>query len=1261
MIKLSYRLIFSMLLMLCQILSFRQNMVFSQTDRSKIEHISVNEGLSQSTVFCILQDSQGFMWFGTRTGGLNKYDGYSFTHYKKDPNAKYSIGGNELLSLYEDSKGIIWVGTRSEGLSKFDSQTERFYNYYFDEDDSNSISDNTINATCEDSRGRIWVGTNIGLCVYNSEKNNFTRFNNSLTDDAFGHILSIKNIGEDLILLASKSSGIFLFNTESGKIIKDFTHDSENSSSISDNYVTAILYDSKGRVWAGTRENGISRLNNLKSNEFTNFVNDINNKESLTDNIIRTLHEDKNHNIWIGTKEGLDLLSPEQQEKDNPVFIHFKNDVQNENSLNQNSIYSFCEDSAGNFWIGTWSGGINYLISENQKFEHFKHKNNNINSLSFDAVSSFAITDQGIWVGTEGGGLNLFNRNLNKFTHYRQDINDTNSLRSDHVKSLFVDKDGDLWVGTFNGLHLFDKGKGQFKHFLDGASIYSIEAGINDEIWIGSSKELYKLNKNTNKITTYRNSTVEESSISNNSINIVYKDKNNDLWIGTKRGLNYYNRADDNFTRYIYSRIDIKSISNDFVTSINEDYYGNLWIGTIDGLNRFDTATKSFVLYGEKDGLPDNVIYNILGDNRGNLWFTTNRGLTKLNSNLSAENTVTSNNKKGLTIRNYDIGDGLQGNEFIMNSSYKSVDGEFFLGGTNGFNIFHPEQIKDNKQIPKVVISDFKLFNKSVEIGAKNSPLKKHISQTDRLKLNYKQSVFTFEFVALNFISPEKNQYAYKMEGFDDEWILAGNNRQASYTNLPAGDYIFKVKASNNDGIWNEEGTSIKLKVRPPWWKTIIFYLMVLALVSGAVYYFIKAREQQIKNDKKKLEEELKEGKQELEQQQSKVKQHEEEILRRNIEEQEIRFTNEGIAKFSDILSAEGNNLHELAQTIISEMVKYVGGVMGVLYISPDENSEEEKFLELYGGYAIDENVLIDKRVSAGEGYIGTCFTEGKTNVINNVPEDYFKLSSGLGEVLPKTVYIIPILQGSNIQGVIEIASLNTLENYKVQFIEKIGESITSVIAIRKASERMNILLEQSHQQAEELRSQEEEVRQNLEEMHATQEEMQRTIEEHQDLQEELNRAKVFLDALMDNLSDYYYFKDDQSRFIRISKSMLPLFPYDTIEEMVGKTDYDFHKKDFADEFFAEEKKIMDTNKGFSNKELHEVTQNGKDQWVLVTKLPLTDKSGKCIGTYGVSKDISELKNLQLHNEQLKEEITKLNALLKPHLDSLPKLEKDKK
>jgi len=511
-----------------------------------------------------------------------------------------------------------------------------------------------------------------------------------------------------------------------------------------------------------------------------------------------------------------------------------------QHSLSENTIRSIYVDNAGVMWIGTYFGGLNKFSAVEKQFYHYKNNPADSKSLSNNYVQSIYEDNSGsLWIGTVNGGLNKLDKSSDQFTIYKNNPSDPKSLSSNSVYWIYQDNSGMFLVGTYgNGLNNLDKKTEQFKHFkynpYDSTSLSSplVWTGYEDSsgtLWIGTfGGGLNKFDRLKEKFKIYYNSN-DSLSISENRITSIYEDKSGYLWIGTYNGgLNKFDKTREQFKRYLHNPKNPKSLSHNTVCSIYEDRFGVLWIGTLGGLNKFDRKKEEFKHYRKTQGLSNDAVCGILEDDHGNLWLSTNEGLSKFNPTNES-------------FRNYDMKDGLQSNEFNTSAYHKNKNGEMFFGGINGFNMFHPDSIRDNPHIPLVVITDFRLFNKSVPIGIDTSNnrliLNKSIIQTKEIELSYNDYILSFEFTALDFQSPEKNKYAYILEGFENEWnYTKANRRFATYTNLDPGEYIFRVKGSNNDGIWNEEGAAIKIIVTPPWWSTWWAYSFYVLFILGLLF-----------------------------------------------------------------------------------------------------------------------------------------------------------------------------------------------------------------------------------------------------------------------------------------------------------------------------------------------------------------------------------------------------------------------------------------
>ncbi|HTE28679.1 hybrid sensor histidine kinase/response regulator [Flavitalea sp.] len=582
------------------------------------------------------------------------------------------------------------------------------------------------------------------------------------------------------------------------------------------------------------------------------FIHDPKDKSSLANNTVRCINEDANGLIWLGTENGGISVF----DKKNNAFYNYAQDDNDPLGISSNSIWDIYIDKRGNTWLATFHSGVDFLDKEPAKFAKYHKEPNNKNSLGNNTVNTFLEDVNGnIWIGTDGGGITMFNRKKNSFKNYRSQPGPS-SLASDVVLTLKQASNNEILVGTFRGgLNGLDPETGRFKRYpVDsianhGTCVDMIGDLVEDKYgnwWIGTWQGgLDYYDKRNNTYSHYKHNAADPNGISAPSVNSLYLDSKENLWIGTMGGgLNLFDKRNNRFIIYKHNAEDSRSLSNDIVNTIMEDSKGRLWIGTNNGLNFLDPLTGKFTRYFQADGLPNNVIQGILEDGKGKLWMSTNNGLSCFDPGSKS-------------FRNYEFNDGLQGPVFNHGAYFKSASGEMFFGGSGGFNVFHPDSIRTNTYVPPVFITDFQVFNKSVKVGEKNSPLKVDINESRSLTLSYKESVFSFEFAALNYTLQEKNQYAYKLEGFDKEWNMVGKQRKATYTNLDPGNYIFRVKASNNDGLWNKKGISISIRITPPFWSTWWFRIILISALVSAFIAFFKFRVRSIKNQRRTLQEQV--------------------------------------------------------------------------------------------------------------------------------------------------------------------------------------------------------------------------------------------------------------------------------------------------------------------------------------------------------------------------------------------------------------------
>ncbi len=809
------------------------------------EQISIEQGLSQSIVFCLLQDQKGFMWFGTEDG-VNKYDGYNFTVMRHEPLDSNSLWYNDVRALCEDKEGIIWIGTFYGGLNAYDPAKEKFTHYRHNPNDPNSLSHNNVRAILEDRTGALWIGTDGGLNKFDRATGRFTRYQHSEENPTSLSHNTVNVIYED------RAGGLWI-GTDGGlnrlrrsddglpPTFQNYRHNPRNPHSLSNAVVTAIHQDHAGVLWIGTRS-GLNKLDDSENTEssalFTRYEHEAQNAASLSHNDVRALFEDAADSVlWIGTNGGGLNLLDRRREK----FIHYRNDPLDRTSLSYNEIYAIGADRAGIIWLGTYGGGLNKALRKQKSFLVYRRAPNNPNSLPHEIVWAIYEDENGVlWIGTHGGGLTRYDRKKNQYTHYQHDPANRHSL-SHNIVRLIHPARGDsnvLWIGTHGGgLNRFDirtKKSIRYLHDPDDPrslshnelrAIYQDRGGT---LWIGTNGGgLNKLLPNDNASARpvfkhYQHDANVPTSISNDFVRTIYEDPDEAgdvLWIGTQGGgLNRFDRRTETFTHYRAAPGQRNSLNNDYVFCIHEDKAGMFWLGTWGGgLLKFDRALGAVGYYTTRQGLPSNEIYGILEDEEGNFWISSNKGLSRFNPTTE-------------TFKNYSVEDGLQSNEFNGGAFFKSKSGEMFFGGIHGFNSFDPQQITDNPNLPPVVITGFFKFNRPVK-------LEQSIAALEELHLYHKDYVFSFEFAALDFSAPRKNQYVYKMEGLDEEWIYTdAKKRFASYTTLSPGRYVFRVKGSNNDGLWNEQGTALKIVIHPPLWKTWWFSALVGLLAAGLAY-----------------------------------------------------------------------------------------------------------------------------------------------------------------------------------------------------------------------------------------------------------------------------------------------------------------------------------------------------------------------------------------------------------------------------------------
>ena len=843
----------------------------------RFEKISIEDGLSQSSVYSIYQDSTGFLWFGTEDG-LNKFDGYNFTVYRHDPDDPLSLSDNSILSIFEDGSGELWIGTYGRGLNRFDREKEQFKRFRHNPDNPNSLINDNVNVINIDSSGRLWIGTMDGLDRYDSDSDKFIHYQSDPEIlNSLGHN-TITDIHQDLngsLWIGTFGGGLNRYDPTMDQFFR-YSHDSLNPNTISSDYVSSISEDQSGIFWIGTADGGLNKFN-PNTEEFSQYLANPQYSNSLSQNSISSVDVDHLGKIWIGSDgSGIDVFDPSSEQ-----FQNFKNEQDDLFSLSQDLVTEIYVDRSGIVWIGTFGGGVNKFDPLTTRFTHYRHISSNLNSLSSNNVMSITENEAGnLWIGLFGGGLDRINRSDGTVIHYRNDPNDPESLASDDVWYVYPDQSNLLWVGTIGGgLDRFDTNTGEFTHFVsdpddpDSLSINAVTTIYEDRdnmLWIGTSGGgLDRFDRKTEKFFHFVHDPDEPSSLSNNRIWTITEDRAGNLWVGTGGGgISVLDQKSGKFVQYLHDPDDPNSLGDTDIFSIYEDSGGSIWIGTYgSGLDKFDPSTGEFIHYRVSDGLPNNVVYGILEDENGYLWLSTNLGLSSFDPRTES-------------FKNFEVSDGLQSNEFNVGAHYVDERGEMYFGGINGLTSFHPEDIQDTELLPPVVLTALKQGGEDILIG-------KALENLDEITLDRSNNNFEFEFAALNYSHPEKSQYAYILEGFDENWNFIGKNRNGRYTNLPGGTYTLRLKATNSDGIWNENGASVTVKVVPPFWETwwFIGIITLIVLASVVIGYRLRVRTMEARS-------------QELEDQ---VRTRTEEIDRRRIELEALYQADEVIDQFLTI------------------------------------------------------------------------------------------------------------------------------------------------------------------------------------------------------------------------------------------------------------------------------------------------------------------------------------------------------------------------
>jgi signal transduction histidine kinase/ligand-binding sensor domain-containing protein/CheY-like chemotaxis protein len=1034
---------------------FINTQLLAQDKDLRFTYINTNNGLSNNTISCIMQDNMGFMWIGTMDG-LNRYDGYNIKTFKKVLKDTNSIADNMIYSLFIDKQQQIWVGTQ-KGLCKYNSAKENFETYILDNKHIDLSISNRITGICEDSKNQLYATAEIGtVYLFNRKENSFIADTHNFT--------SIKRfiVDHDDNFWLGGTNGLYYFNKSNNKVVHYKTY-SKNSIQYPISEVNTLFLEGD-TIWIGTIQGRIyfipketMQIQLLNYNfENTYYISDI--------------FKGSDGFLYISTTSALFVY-----DKIKESYTAYKYEKDNPTGLNTGGIIKVFEDRQGDFWVGTAQGGINLAIA-GKAFNNYNMYSKRL-KLDFNNINYTYEDSKGrLWLGSYDQSISILDRHTGKSTILRHNPKNPKSLCFGTVYSIFEDSKKNIWVGTYVGpLQRFDPQTNEFISYnfpfeksnprfgFDVRSMIEDERGI---LWIlphGSG--MIKFNPMTGESKNFRMNPKDiKNSLADDWACQIILDRKKNIWIATPSGLSKFDPTTEKFTNFYHDEKDTNSLGNNFIYVIFEDSQDNMWIGSSFGLDMFDREHNKFIHFYEDNGLPSNQIKSIVEYKPGQLWIGTSYGLSRMN--YSFDNKT---RKVIASFRNYDKSDNLQDFVFFSRSACKTKDNNLIFGGENGIVSFSPEDIKDNTVIPDVYITKFKLNNKTVEIGEYDSLLTKSITYTNELKLRYDQNFITFEFIAVNYIAREKNKFKYKLEGFDADWIDAGTKREATYTNIDPGEYFFKVLASNNDGYWNGEGVSLKLIISPPFWSTWWFRILAsLAFIILVIWYYynrIKNYKEQNLILENKVEErtfELKELNQELLDKNTWISAQNKEIIEQN---REINNKSEEIIIQKELLQEQNTKVEQAYEELTlyrTKLEEIVDERTKELILAKEKAEESDKLKSSFLANISHEirtplnsiigfsNIIIEEKLTVTEStnykHIISSSCNSLLKLISDII-DFSKIEAGHLEIFIEDVPIKNVLNEIKDMYNLEINNLPINEEERqLELIVNIDDNINSLV-----------------------------------------------------------------------------------------------------------------------------------------------------------------------------------------------------------------------
>jgi ligand-binding sensor domain-containing protein/signal transduction histidine kinase len=837
--------------------------LYAQQARIDFRHLTQEDGLRSNRITTLIQDRKGFLWVGA-DDGLYRYNGYSFQQFSHRAEDPHSIAEGEITCLLEDGAGVLWIGTSNGGLCRKKAGSEEFETFRNAPDKKASLLDDRITSLFEDDKGTLWIGTYGGLCAFNKKRTAFTSF---LSDPLVPSSLASNTVSDiaqtaDGTIWVGTSGGLCAFDRGTQKFTR-FQHDARKAGSLSNDYVTRLNLDIYGDLWVGTMGGVLHRFNR-QTRAFRAYQIPKPQKpnESLGD-VVSTIFRDESGFLWVGIKEGLEESEVKGLYRFDPesgVSIRYKHDEADPRSISGDDVTVVIGDRSGMVWVGTEGHGLNGFLNKVTLFGLLRHDVSNPASLSENNIVALCEASDGtVWIGTADGYINIWNRANDRFS--RLDLSEGGTTRFS-ISAMGAGTDGAVWIGTMgDGLFAVDavsKAVKRYRHdpMAEGTiasnDIQSLIVGKDGTLWIGTSGQgVTVLDAGTETFRQFKNDPSKPASLSSDLVECLLEDKSGTIWVGTRDGgLNKWDRASGAWTRLFAAKAGDRGLRSNTINCLFQDRRQNLWAGTADGLHMLLPDGVNFTAYSKSDGLPDNNITAILGDDDDNLWVATLAGgLCRFTPRAHTPSSIAQQgdgNPSGAMIVGFDTKDRLQGIRFNQRSAFRAGDGTMCFGGTDGLNVFQPEAINRRVRPPSVRITDFQLNNRSIAPGDNSGILVAPIEDTRELVLPYDQNRITFEFAVLHYANPDKNRFAYKLDGYDSLWTFTdGQKRYATYTNLPDGKYTFRVRGASSDGIWNDDGVAIAIRITPPWYRTItayIVYALLLLLLMFAVDRLLRMR-----------------------------------------------------------------------------------------------------------------------------------------------------------------------------------------------------------------------------------------------------------------------------------------------------------------------------------------------------------------------------------------------------------------------------------